>query len=101
MEKVLQDKGYTVTRGLTEGVTVLRIRIDHLLDAGLYGRDQLPLRIYATASLLVNGTEIWRGEGTGEGEASPAARYTRHLEPYVASMRLAQSLLATLPDARR
>jgi hypothetical protein len=98
-ERVLSAKGYEVVRATEAAMprTVLNIRIDHFLDRGLYGRSQLPVELYATATLMTDDRIVWKGEGVGRGEASPLAHYTRRMEWFLAPSSLADSLFASLP----
>ena len=77
--------------------TVMLIRIDHFLDAGLTDtRGRIPLDIYATATLMaVDNRILWQGEGRGQGVwfGSQAGS-----DDYLlAADALADSLFATLP----
>ena len=79
---------------------VVIIRIDNFLDAGLYDRHvRSSLDIYATAALVTAEREmVWRDQGVGRGSilSSPIS----YVDLFQPSAYLAQSLFATLPDAR-
>lgn len=100
-ERALQAKGYEVARAQEiSAEPTMVIRIDQFLDAGLADRFPMPLELYATATLWMDGGILWRGEGVGKGEGSPASTMPRQMEWYFAPRSLIESLFATLPPAR-
>jgi hypothetical protein len=100
-ERALQGKGYEIRHAqeITADPTMV-IRIDQFLDAGLADRHQMPLELYATATLWMNGGILWQGEGVGRGEGSLADTTPRQMEWYFAPRSLVESLFTTLPPAR-